>query len=321
MKNIKVYIIIFVLLLSAKLFAQVNPSLNYYPLHIGDEWQYKVTYFDTSPNNRISYLSKRVISDTILASGKRYFLIEQPPFTYDEIKVLEKAFVRVDSTNGVLYKLPYENGKEEKLDSLFCTARDYFFNGDLYCADVSVKNVFSQPVLSKIVTGRTSSNYGLFWRQALGIGIYYQENWIAIVTATGNKYDLTYAKINGVEYGQLVDVEDEKNFLPQEFSLSQNFPNPFNPSTTIKFSVPSVGAEHVQPLHVLLKVYDLLGREIATLVNEEKAPGNYEVTFNGESRLGESLPSGVYFYRLQARNYSLGAEQGFSATKKMIYLK
>ena len=145
MKSNIVYLLVVVLFLSVKLFAQVNPSLNYYPLHVGDIWQYKVTYFDTSPNNRISYLSKKVISDTILANGKRYFLIEQPPFTYDEIKVLEKAFVRVDSTNGVLYKLLFENGKEEKVDSLFSTARDHFFNADLYCADVSIKNVFSQP--------------------------------------------------------------------------------------------------------------------------------------------------------------------------------
>ena len=53
---------------------------------------------------------------------------------------------------------------------------------------------------------------------------------------------------------------------------------------TIKFSIPDVGAEHVQPLHVLLKVFDLLGREVATLVNEEKPPCNYEVTFTGETR-------------------------------------
>ena len=62
----------------------------------------------------------------------------------------------------------------------------------------------------------------------------------------------------------------------------------------IKFFIPSVRAEHVQPLHVLLKVYDLLGREIATLINEEKPPGNYnyEVTFSGETRRGESLLNG-----------------------------
>ena len=69
-----------------------------------------------------------------------------------------------------------------------------------------------------------------------------------------------------------------------------------------------------QPLqHVTLKVYDLLGREVTTLVNEEKASGNYDVTFNAETRHGESLPSGIYFYKLQVGK--------FMQTKKMILLK
>ena len=109
--------------------------------------------------------------------------------------------------------------------------------------------------------------------------------------------------------------------LPQEFSLSQNFPNPFNPSTTIKFSIPKVETRHGASLHISLKIYDLLGREVATLVNEEKASGNYEVHFNAETLHGASLPSGVYFYRLQAGNPSQGSGQGFVAARKMIYLK
>ncbi|MFH1194502.1 MAG: T9SS type A sorting domain-containing protein [bacterium] len=89
--------------------------------------------------------------------------------------------------------------------------------------------------------------------------------------------------------------------LPTEYYLSQNYPNPFNPSTVIKYQVPSLQA-------VSLKVYDILGREVATLVNEEKPAGNYEVIFNGEG-----LPSGVYFYSLHAGN--------FHQTKKMLLLK
>jgi hypothetical protein len=84
--------------------------------------------------------------------------------------------------------------------------------------------------------------------------------------------------------------------------------NKFNPSTTINYSIP-VETRHAPSLqHVTLKVYDLLGREIASLVNETKSPGNYQVTFNGSS-----LPSGVYFYRLQAGS--------FNETKKLILMK
>jgi hypothetical protein len=107
-----------------------------------------------------------------------------------------------------------------------------------------------------------------------------------------------------------VDVNDE-SVLPTEFSLSQNYPNPFNPSTNIQYAVSS--AQFVQ-----LKIYDLLGREVATLVNEEKPAGYYNVQFSiNDMQLG----SGIYFYKLQIGNPSASSGQGFVETKKMILLK
>ena len=97
-------------------------------------------------------------------------------------------------------------------------------------------------------------------------------------------------------------VEDEIiNNLPTSYSLSQNFPNPFNPSTTIDYSVPEVS-------FITLKVFDVLGNEVATLVNENKPVGDYEVEFN---RI--ELPSGMYFYQLRAGS--------FTETKKMVLIK
>jgi len=95
--------------------------------------------------------------------------------------------------------------------------------------------------------------------------------------------------------------EEEIDILPTEYSLSQNYPNPFNPSTNIKYSVP-------QPSQVQIKVYDVLGNEIETLVNEEKPAGTYELTWNAAN-----LSSGIYFYQLKAGEYV--------NTKKMILLK
>jgi len=89
--------------------------------------------------------------------------------------------------------------------------------------------------------------------------------------------------------------------LPVIYKLSQNYPNPFNPSTTIKFQLPSSGI-------VSLKIYDILGREITTLVDEFKTEGRYEVIFNASS-----LASGVYLYRLNVNDYV--------DVKKMILLK
>ena len=98
-----------------------------------------------------------------------------------------------------------------------------------------------------------------------------------------------------------VDDAKDKNNVPDKFELSQNFPNPFNPITTISFSIPSEGK-------VELLVYDILGREIQTLVNEIKTPGQYEIIFDGKD-----LSTGVYFYRL---NFD-----GYSSVKKMLIIK
>jgi hypothetical protein len=108
----------------------------------------------------------------------------------------------------------------------------------------------------------------------------------------------------------ITDVEQETvNKL--NFQLSQNYPNPFNPSTTISYTVPSVGAYRNTPVQV--KVYDVLGNEVATLVNEEKPAGTYEVTFDVGATRRVALTSGIYFYQLRAGNVI--------DTKKMIMIK
>lgn len=88
--------------------------------------------------------------------------------------------------------------------------------------------------------------------------------------------------------------------IPTEASLHQNFPNPFNPSTTIRYAIPQTG-------FVTIRVYDILGREVAAFVNEEKPVGSYEIEFNAST-----LSSGVYFYTLQAGE--------FVETRKMMLI-
>jgi hypothetical protein len=96
-------------------------------------------------------------------------------------------------------------------------------------------------------------------------------------------------------------IENISSELPKEFNLEQNYPNPFNPSTKINYKISATGK-------ISLKVYDVLGNEVATLVNEEKPAGSYEVTFNAEG-----LASGVYIYRLKSGSSSL--------SKKLLLLK
>ena len=99
----------------------------------------------------------------------------------------------------------------------------------------------------------------------------------------------------------ILGIDNEQAEVPTEFKLEQNYPNPFNPSTNIKFQIPNSA-------FVNLKVYDILGNEVATLVNEEKSTGSYEVNFNAKG-----LSSGIYFYTINAGS--------FVETKKMLLMK
>ncbi len=106
----------------------------------------------------------------------------------------------------------------------------------------------------------------------------------------------------------ILGVKDgnNKNLIPNDYKLSQNYPNPFNPSTTIEYSIPTAGTSLMK--FVQLKIYDILGREVATLVNEEKPAGKYSVNFDASK-----LSSGIYFYRIKAGS--------FISVKKMILMK
>jgi hypothetical protein len=105
----------------------------------------------------------------------------------------------------------------------------------------------------------------------------------------------------------IVSVEDEDHLI-SDFQLFQNYPNPFNPITKIKYTIPNVTLSKVEGSLVSLKVFDVLGNEIAALVNEEKPAGSYEVEFDASS-----LSSGIYFYELRTGNHT--------QAKKMMLLK
>ncbi|MCP5062882.1 MAG: T9SS type A sorting domain-containing protein [Ignavibacteriae bacterium] len=119
-------------------------------------------------------------------------------------------------------------------------------------------------------------------------------------------YRLKQIDIDGFfEYSSSVEVDLG---IPTKFELYQNYPNPFNPTTTIKYSVPVVDAKFASTTNVTLKTYDILGKNVATLVNKKQSSGNYEVNFDATN-----LTSGVYYYQLRSGD--------FVETKKMILLK
>ena len=112
--------------------------------------------------------------------------------------------------------------------------------------------------------------------------------------------------ITGTICGHSIGIKPIASEIPNSYNLYQNYPNPFNPTTKIKFDIPAVGSG--RDLSVQLRIYDILGREAGTLVNEQLKPGTYEVEWDGIN-----YTSGIYFYKLETEN--------FVQTKKFILMK
>ncbi len=167
-------------------------------------------------------------------------------------------------------------------------------------------------LLESLLISRTT-NYGVNWTNLFipdSVHLLYCSSILDAniwFTAGGINNAIVYKTTNG---GAPIGIEPISSEVPKQFALFQNYPNPFNPVTKIKFDVPAVGARHAVP--VRLVIYDILGREIAVLVNEQLKPGTYEVSWSATGG-ASTYPSGVYFYRLTT--------QDFSETKKMVLVK
>ena len=197
--------------------------------------------------------------------------------------LLTNLFVDSTANNGIKapYNLQYNSG--------LISGKHQLAN---VIIDIYAANAFELPAssYSRIGTTITDSNGNFSLTTGLNL---------EAITATATDQDgntSNFARLNIVS-----DVEKENDKIPNEYTLHQNFPNPFNPSTTISFSIP-------EEEFVSLKVFNTLGEEITELLNETKSAGNYSVLFNAEE-----LPSGIYFYKIAAGN--------FFQTRKMMLVK
>jgi hypothetical protein len=287
--------------------------LNFYPLAIGNRWVYdeNTVYYDTIPHGSSDILIKEVIGDTIAINGKHYFkVIDQ---TIWESPVLE----RVDSTDGMVYRY-YEDpslpGNEYIAYDLLAEVGDTISSFRLGFNTVLFTTMYAETTFEKWGLTKPKKVFEEFTlhppifslTQDIGLdSIYFYfdfgDTWITLKGCV----------IDGVVYGDTttVSVEDETEPVASSFKLEQNYPNPFNPTTNIGFRIADFG-------FVSLKVYDILGNEVATLINEELSAGEYEVEFDAvglPSLQGSALTSGIYFYTLIAGN--------FRGTKKLVLLK
>ena len=164
-------------------------------------------------------------------------------------------------------------------------------NSTLYSGGASNKVIYS-------TNSGVSWNYQILPTAKGGIfSIYFTNNLTGYLCIDNDIYKTTNGGVN------ILKISSE---VPNDFKLFQNYPNPFNSYTKIKFEIP-LDVKH-KTLNINLMIYDILGKEIATLVNEPLHPGTYEVTFNGSN-----LSSGVYFYRIEAGD--------FTSVKKMLMIK
>jgi len=173
------------------------------------------------------------------------------------------------------------------------------------------KSSLNQDYIYSIVTDKNNKVYVSSWTSGVFVTVNDGNSWqplgmggfgVSAIIASPSKNDLFAGTREGKIYKISFDVTDvNQSVLPVEFRLEQNYPNPFNPSTTIEFAIPKSGKYS-------LKIYDILGRELTTLINKEISAGIHKVDFNAGK-----FASGVYIYRLTGENVNL--------VKKMMFIK
>ena len=181
--------------------------------------------------------------------------------------------------------------------------------GDSLIVTVSFKKGIDAIAAGAFVAGNSVSSYAQF-----NAPIYYAVSdvpdsayiFFTIENSTGITHTGSTFYIDELSFGPATGVEESFSVIPATFSLSQNYPNPFNPSTKISYQLPTDGM-------VRLEVFNILGKTVATLVNEEKPAGKFTVTFDGSA-----FTSGIYFCRINAISQN---GKSFSQTNKMILVK
>jgi hypothetical protein len=279
----------------------------YYPLEIGNKWIFNFASISYWPFPIYTYdtFSRTVVDFVIKENNKSYYKIDEK-FLSDSY--INTYYERIDSSSGLILRFnPECPDSEQVIDDLNGEVGDALSVNRFESCQNYVQTVFENVEEYNefgINSYKRKYNYNglLFVDYTLvsGVGL---EHILTGYDFGTDVYDMKGFIIDGIIYGDttLTDIDDNTLALPTEFILSQNYPNPFNPITKISWQSPVSS-------HQTLKVYDVLGNEVATLVNEYRNAGSSEVDFNASK-----LSNGIYFYRLTAGS--------FVQTKKMILIK
>ncbi len=298
MKNLK-YLLINTFFLSTLLFAQ-------FPLEVNNRWDFAAGEWNGQGPGKSDTLTFRIFADTVMSNGYRYYRISPEYWFHDFMRADSAGIYCYDTVNKKEW-LFYKYDLEPAYNS-YPNAEHLSISYQRNINDTSnYIQIYKWADYKIFLFGDSVNVYSYFYNTGLDdsrfIEISPQYGFIGIDQSDFfGHYNLFLigCSLSGKIYGELTSTG--KDNLPLKgFALYQNYSNPFNPTTTIKYQIPKPGL-------VQLKVYDVLGREVTTLVNEEKSSGNYEVIFNGSK-----LASGVYYYQLKTGEYI--------STKKMILMK
>ncbi len=284
----KMFFLLFIFLFVKITYSQLD-SNRYFPLQIGDQWDYRVDVHVPGGNISTEYLSVSIVDSQVIDSVRYFVFSSSLPFTFpvskyfrsDEDKVF--CYDEEDSSDCFIYRfdlpvgIKYYNCKNFENEISFIDTVYFWDQMDI----IQIQNL-----------NQFSEHYGIYEAFVPGIVEY--------------SYYLLGCKIGGILYGTLLSERTEEIF--QNYLIEQNYPNPFNPSTKIKYNLPAAG-------NVTLKVFDVLGKEVKTLVDEYKDTGSYELDFNANE-----LSSGVYFYRIAIHSDRI-VSGSFIETKKMILMR
>ncbi|MFZ5946425.1 MAG: T9SS type A sorting domain-containing protein [Stygiobacter sp.] len=301
----KIFFLILSILVCSKISSQRKNTNVSFPHNRGDLFEYRYSEFGYPPDT----LQVNTTSDSTDSEGNIYFTQTARFINPTATPILFPEFgeYKIDLNNNVLgpgldgYGLVYRlDGKAG--DSWFqVEGREY--------AKTRIDSVFQSEVFGHLTTVRVFTYY--YWYSqydSVTIGSDFVSSDFGVISRVAaegpGQANIIGIVINGKLYGDttLVSVKNEnEETLPGEFTLYQNYPNPFNPSTTIKFEIPTRA-------FVKIKVFNSLGQEVISLINEFKDAGIYSVKFDGKN-----LSSGIYFYSLISNNHFL--------TKKMLLIK
>lgn len=292
-------------------FNQENNVASFFPLEIGNKWQYRVVHHDLIMGNDTTFKTVEILKDTLLANGKIYFYLSGLGSIYNPF---EPCLIRFDPSKARLYyscslSNSYHDICLDNEYSIFHlglpdSVTSYFFSEEGNYEYYAEYNVGFDQV--GILPDSAKYKRYEFCPGGADIDYTFSENFGISAWSMGEGYigedgDLIYACIGGQEFGNhMAGVHNNKN--PFIFELAQNYPNPFNNSTKIQYTVTRAGK-------VRLNIYNTSGQLIQTLVDHFQEQGTHSVIFTANY-----ISSGIYFYRLVT-------DANESGMKKFIFIK